>query len=301
MNGTNTMPRRRALELLGAATFVTTTLPYAAAVNNKNKSRILFFTKSSGFEHDAVKRKGDDPSLSETTLTELGRIHRFDVAATKDGRVFDSDLTRYDAFLFFTTGNLTEAGTDKTPPMSVQGKGALLAAIRDGKGFLGIHSASDTFHSKGKRFETQEQPDPYIAMLGGEFLSHGSQQEARVRVVDPKFPGLQGSTETFSFKEEWYSLKNFSNDIHVLLVIETEGMHDSDYKRAPFPIAWARREGKGRIYFNAMGHRDDVWMSERFRQMLAGAVAWATGREDAEVDANMSNVTPEAWAMPPEN
>ena len=73
MNGTNTMPRRRALGLLGAATFVTTTLPYAAAVNNKNKSRILFFTKSSGFEHDAVKRKGDDPSLSETTLTELRR------------------------------------------------------------------------------------------------------------------------------------------------------------------------------------------------------------------------------------
>ena len=185
--------------------------------------------------------------------------------------------------------------------MSVQGKGALLAAIRDGKGFLGIHSASDTFHSKGKRFETQEQPDPYIAMLGGEFLSHGSQQEAHVRVADPKFPGLQASTETFTFKEEWYSLKNFSNDIHVLLVLETEGMHDSDYKRAPFPIAWARKEGKGRIYFNAMGHRDDVWMSERFRQMLAGAVASATGREDAEVDANMSNVTPEAWAMPPEN
>jgi hypothetical protein len=88
--------------------------------------------------------------------------------------------------------------------------------------------------------------------LGGEFLSHGSQQEARVRVVDPKFPGLQGSTETFSFKEEWYG-------------------------------------------------GPDVWMSERFRQMLAGAVAWTTGREDTEVDANMPNVTPEAWAMPPEN
>jgi uncharacterized protein len=96
------MPRRRALELLGAATFVTTTLPYAAAVNDKNKSRILFFTKSSGFEHDAVKQNGDDLSLSETTLTELGRIHGFDVVATKDGRVFDSDLTRYDAFFFFT-------------------------------------------------------------------------------------------------------------------------------------------------------------------------------------------------------
>lgn len=85
-------------------------------------------------------------------------MHGFDVIATKDGRVFDSDLAQYDAFFFLTTGNLTDSGTDKTPPMSVQGKEALLAAIRDGKGFLGVHSASDTFHSKGNRFETQPQP-----------------------------------------------------------------------------------------------------------------------------------------------
>ena len=212
--------------------------------------------------------------------------------------MFDSDLTQYDAFFFFTTGNLTEAGTDNTPPMSARGKEALLAAIRNGKGFIGVHSASDTFHSKGEPYETQRQLDPYIAMLGGEFLSHGSQQEARVKVVDTSFPGLQGWAETFTIKEEWYSLKNFSKDIHVLLVLDTEGMHDSDYRRPPYPIAWARKEGKGRVYFNAMGHRDDVWMSERFQQMLAGAVAWATGAEDAEVDANLFKVAPEAGAMP---
>jgi type 1 glutamine amidotransferase len=267
--------------------------------NNRNKAKVLFVSKSSGFEHDVVKRTGEGQSLSEAILTELGRINGFNVIATKDGRVFDSDLTQYDAFFFFTTGNLTEAGTDKTPPMSAHGKEALLAAIRNGKGFLGVHSASDTFHSKGARYEMQEQPDSYIAMLGGEFISHGSQQEARVKVVDPNFPGLRGSSETFTIKEEWYSLKNFSKDIHALLVLETEGMYDSNYRRPPFPIAWARKEGKGRVYFNAMGHRDDVWMSERFQQMLAEAVAWVTGGKDAEVDANISKVTPEAGAMPP--
>ena len=95
---------------------------------------------------------------------------------------------------------------------------ALLAAIRDGKGFLGVHSASDTFHSKGRRFETQQQPEPYVAMLGGEFLGHGSQQEAHVKVVDANFPGLQGLSDHLTLSEEWYSLKNFSKDNHVLLV-----------------------------------------------------------------------------------
>ena len=54
------------------------------------------------------------------------------------------------------------------------------------------------------------------------------------------------------------------------------------------------------IYYNAMGHRDDVWMSERFRQMLAGAVAWTLGAEDAALTANMSWVTPHARVIPPE-
>lgn len=112
------------------------------------------------------------------------------------------------------------------------------------KGFIGVHSASDTFHSKGSRFETQRQPDPYIVMLGGEFLSHGSQQEGRVSVIDPNFPGQRGFNKDFIVSEEWYSLKNFSKDNHVLLVLETAGMHDPDYKRPPFPLLECEKKGR---------------------------------------------------------
>lgn len=301
MNAITSVSRRRAIKLLGTAALSATTLSYGRAAQDETEKKrtVLFFTKSSGFEHDTVKRNGEDLSLSEKILTYIGKQHGFQVIATKDGRIFDGDLTQYDAFFFFTTGDLTQTGTDQTPPMSVAGKEKLLTAIRGGKGFLGVHSASDTFHSQGDSFETQEKPDPYIAMLGGEFISHGRQQEARVRVVDAKFPGLQGSKAGFKIKEEWYSLKNFAQDIHVLTTLETKGMQDPQYARPPFPLAWVRREAKGRVYYNAMGHREDVWTSKRFQEMLAGAVAWATGGAEVEVAANMSTVTPQAWVMPP--
>jgi type 1 glutamine amidotransferase len=273
----------------------------AAVDRNPKKRSVLLFSKSSGFEHDPVKRRGRRPSLAERTLARIGERHGFDVMATKDGRVFDGDLARYDAFFFFTTGNLTQPGTDGTPPMTATGKEALLAAIQSGKGFIGVHSATDTFHSKGRAFETQQDPDSYIAMLGGEFISHGSQQEARVKIVDPNFPALRDLGESFRTTEEWYSLKNFAHDLHVLLVLETDGMHDSEYRRPPFPLAWARREGLGRVYYNAMGHREDVWTSRRFQEMLAGGVAWATGAADADLTANMAEVTPQASVLPPEN
>ena len=60
-------------------------------------------------------------------------------------------------------------------------------------------------------------------------------------------------------------------------------MQGSEYKRPPFPLAWARKEGKGRVYYNAMRHRDDVWTSERFQEMLAGAIVWATDGTEANL------------------
>ncbi|HEX3725036.1 MAG TPA: ThuA domain-containing protein, partial [Pirellulales bacterium] len=232
------------------------------------KRRVLMFTKSSGFEHSVVKRKDGKLSHAERVLTELGQEHGFEVTATKDGTVFDSDLAPYDAFFFYTTGDLTKSGTDKQPPMSPEGKDRLLAAVAGGKGFLASHCGADTFHSRGPGFEEQAKPDPYIAMLGGEFIRHGAQQKAREVVIDPKFPGLAGLGKSFEMTEEWYSLKNFAPDLHVILLQDTQGMKGNEYQRPPYPSTWAHRHGKGRVFYTSMGHREDVWTNPIFQQIV---------------------------------
>ena len=146
------------------------------------KQHVLVFTRSQGFEHSVVKRgKNNELSLAERIVTGLGKKHGFEVTCTKDGREFlPETISKYDAFLFETTMDLTKEGGDNNPPMPPEGKKALLKAIADGKGFVGCHCASDTFHSPGARDQNQdsEHMDPYIAMLGGEFIVHGSQQKA---------------------------------------------------------------------------------------------------------------------------
>jgi type 1 glutamine amidotransferase len=74
--------------------------------------------------------------------------------------------------------------------------------------------------------------------------------------------------------------------------METAGMEGSDYQRPPYPIAWARLHGKGRVAYNAMGHREDVWDSEAFQSMLVGALKWAGGLVDADVTPNLEQVAP---------
>ncbi len=295
-----TIPRRRALKLLGAAAAASALPAGWLAGAEKGKRKLLVFTKSSGFEHDVIKRKGEELGLAEKVLVDLGKKHGFEVNATKDGRVFDGDLSGYDAFFFYSTGNLFEAGNDKTPPMTVKGKESLLAAVRGGKGLLGSHCASDSFHSPGGAFVTQAKPDPFLAALGGEFIRHGPQQEARVRVTDSKFPGQKGAGDSFKIKEEWYSLKNFAPDMHVIHVLETEGMNGLDYKRPPFPLSWARKEGKGRVFYTALGHREDVWTSPLFQDMLIGACSWSWGDLEADLAPNLLATAPRAGVLPPE-
>lgn len=299
--------RREVLRRIGRTTIAicalwvgTFSLGCSRVAEGKQKPHILFFTKSSGFEHSVVRRKDGELSHAERVLTELGRKHGFEVTATKDGRVFDGDLSKFDAFFFYTTGDLLRPGRrDQSPPMSAAGKKALLEAVSAGKGFIGSHCASDTFHSAGDRFETQETPDPYIAMVGGEFIKHGAQQKARMRGVDPQFPGCKETGEGFELHEEWYSLKNFAPDLHVLLVQETKGMKGSDYQRPPYPATWARQHGKGRVFYTSMGHREDVWTNPVFQSILLGGISWALGNDKADIAPNLQKVAPGASEMPP--
>ncbi len=297
------MQRRDFLQGMGAAALSLglSAFPMGwAGAAGAPKRRILFFTRSQGFEHSAIKRTGDKLGFAEQLLTDLGGKHDFEVTCTKDGAIFTlENIAKYDAFFFYTTGDLTKPGKDGTNPITPEGKAAFLNAIKNGKGFLGTHSATDTFHpDPDDRYANfGEKVDPYIAMLGGEFIHHDAQQEAKMIVTDTKFPGCEGLTD-FKMREEWYSLKDFRKDLHVLLVQETAGMMGPHYQRSPYPATWARKHGKGRVFYTSMGHREDVWSNPMFQQILLGGISWAVGNVNADVTPNIEKVAPKCWELP---
>jgi uncharacterized protein len=300
------MNRRQWLQRSGLAALLlgSARLPQGWTAADASKSRrLLMYTRSVGFQHSVVLRKGGKLSLAERLVTELGKKHNIEVVCEKDGRVFESDaFPTFDGFLFETQGDLTsEKCQDGSPPMSRAGKKALLDAVASGKGFVGCHCASDTFHSKGGQWQNQERDkvDPYIAMVGGEFIRHGQQQKAWMRVLDADFPGIKGQKD-FEINEEWYSLKNFAPDLHVILVQDTEGMKNFDYDRPKYPATWARMHHKGRVFYTSMGHREDVWENKIMQTLLTGALAWTLGRVEAEVKPNLQTAAPKASELPKE-
>jgi len=281
------------------------------------RKKILFFTKSSGFPHSVVTRKNGELAHAERLLTEFGGAAGYDVTCSKDGSIFTPEgLKQYDALAFYTTEDLTRNNTgqrhpkdDQGPTMPPDGQQVLLDYIASGKGFIGFHCASDTFHSPNYRDKSinkqselirdvqhKDVRTPYIKMIGGEFAGHGSQLKSRMKVATKNFPGLE-NLEGATFQEEWYNLMNLSDDLHVILVQDTSSMDtakpgDAMYKRPPYPATWAKSYGQGRVFYTSMGHREDVWTNPFFQKVTLAGLAWTTNKTQFDPKPNIAEATP---------
>ena len=291
----NHLNRRDVLKTAGLAAagmLASPLLQWARAAEPGKTHKVLFFTRSQGFAHSVVTRDRNNPeklAFAEQFVVDLGKEHGFEVTPTKDGSVFtEKGLEPYDVIMFYTTGRLDQPGKEGEP-MPAEGKETFLRAIAAGKGFLGLHCATDTFHS-GKEI------DPYIAMIGGEFETHHSQENASILAADHDWAPLKG-LQSFEKKEEWYILKNLAPDMHVLLIQDTQSMSQPEYKSIqPYPETWARMHDKGRVFYSSMGHRDDVWQSDQFKTVLLGGLNWVSGNIDAEVKPNLEQAAPGAMS-----
>jgi uncharacterized protein len=254
-------------------TFVLALELVAPASAQAPKKRLLVVGQSKGYQHESI-------STAMVTLYNLGRetglwdtTFRTDCGAiTKKPLKYEAkNLDSYDALVFFTDGDLD---------MDAAQKADLLSFVRDdGKGFVGVHSAAITFTS---------WPE-YGAMLGGVFDGHPwGQFDATLIVEAPDFPGLDRLPRSFNLKDEIYQIKNFArNDVRVLMRLDSgkldlsrKGVHRTD---DGFPVVWARRYGKGRVLYNGLGHREEVWSRPDLQAMWVESVKWSLGLVPGDV------------------
>jgi type 1 glutamine amidotransferase len=259
---------------------------------------VLVYSKSAGYEHPVVYRDTAWPTFVEKVLLEWGQESNIDFVFSKDGAIFTPEnIAKYDAFLFYTSGDPTNQPRngpgDNYPLMTQEEKDGFLKAVREGKGFMGVHCAIETFsHAPALN------ADPYRKMLGADYVGYDHEQDGHLIQVDKSFPGMDAVPADFTSAQEWYALKHFLPDLHVILALDCAKMEGNIYRRPNYPVAWARMEGKGRVYYTILGHSEEDWNSPVFRQMILGAVRWTTGMAEADVTPNLANVTPQANKIP---
>lgn len=217
--------------------------------------RLLVVTVTKGFRHDSIP-------TAERVITEIAQQHKFtlDFARTDDelrARTTREKLAAYDGIIFAnTTGDLPLAD-----------RAAFIEYIRAGHAFIGIHSATDTFRNG-------VFPE-YTEMIGGEFDSHGEQVSVTMNIEDAKHPATKHLDSTLTVFDEIYLIRNFNRRaLHTLLSLDC---HPNTKVPGYFPLAWTRMYGTGRVFYTALGHREDVLQAAWFRRHLTNGIRWTLG------------------------
>ena len=289
---------RRQLLTLATLVAVMFALPLTENFGAEKKAKVLYFSRSQGFEHDPVKLREDGTTVSGVALKKYCDAKNIELVCTQDGGVFDGDINQFDGFVFYTSGNLEEENGNKNPTahaISADGLKKFFAAVKSGKGLVGIHASTDS-HCKQK---DEKGFDLYTKLIGARFCGHGPQQFATVTITEPiQLPHLKESGKRFTTWEEWYGMKDFNPDMHVVLIQETEGMDGKDYQRPPFPSTWIRKEGNGRVAYSAFGHQNQYFQNAENVRRIGELIEWSVGRFELDTTANFDKATPNGNEAP---
>ncbi|MCP4454198.1 MAG: ThuA domain-containing protein [Planctomycetes bacterium] len=236
--------------------------------------KLLVVTVTKGFRHSSI------PTAEKV----LGQLAKKSKAFTVDYVRTDEDmaakmtaekLRQYDGFIFANTTGI----------LPLPSKEAFLKEIRGGKAFIGMHSASDTFHGDG-------MIDPYIDMCGGEFRTHGAQVGIECLVMDPDHAATKHLKQSWVInQEEVYLFKSY--DSHKLRDLLSLDKHPNNKREiGHFPVTWCKMYGKGRVFYTSLGHREDVWdhdtpanmrranpehVSKAYQTHILNGILWAVG------------------------
>ncbi|HAM71865.1 MAG TPA: ThuA domain-containing protein [Verrucomicrobiales bacterium] len=170
-------------------------------------------------------------------------------------------LKKYDGVIFANT----------TGDLPLPDNNAFMAWLKSGKAFIGMHSASDTFH--GFR--------PYIEMIGSEFKTHGAQATVECLNQDPQHPACKHLASSWTVHDEIYIMQSFERPrVHGLLSLDK---HPNQKTPGDYPIAWCRNYGKGHVFYTSLGHREDVWENPVYQKHILGGIRWALGLQKKKV------------------
>jgi hypothetical protein len=236
----------------------------ASPANPTTPFGILVVTATSGFRHDSIptatetiRRLGQDAGAFITTV----------IPEASDLPLLTPELLAQQQVVCFvsTSGEL---------PLSEEQKQSLLDFVRDGGGFFGAHSATDTFYN---------WPE-YGDLIGAYFREHPWSQPVAVTVEDREHPTTRTLPPSFEIADEIYV---FRNDVRarpttrVLMSLDVSSVGFTvPSVGAPndFPLAWSSAYGAGRVLYNALGHADSVWQDPNFTAHLQSALHWLAAR-----------------------
>lgn len=216
------------------------------------RDRVLIFTKTAGFRHDAIP-------TAVATLKTLAADAGMVADHTEDAQAFTTDnLSRYRVVVFAsTTGDVLDDAQ----------QAAMETFVRKGGGFVGVHAAADT-----------EYDWPwYGRLVGAYFRNHPPGLQSTQ--VQPERDG-KPSGERWPVTDELYNYRtNPRPQVQVIATVD-EREYSGGEMGGDHPIAWCHAFDGGRSWYTGLGHDAKIYEDANVILQLAQGLRYAAGRAD---------------------
>lgn len=237
-------------------------MPNQSTVVREKPKKVLVYSHASGFKHASI------PTGAKALRIMAERTKAFEAIFTISTEEFTPDgLAQYQGLIFNNCTKVQKAFAGKKQ------REAILDFIRNGKAFIGFHSASD-----GGMPDWHE----YTDMIGGCFAGHpwGAGGNWPFFVEDVEHPVTSAFTnKEFMFSDEIYQYKGYDRSkLRILVGLDSvKSGKKGNSESMDYPVSWVRSYGKGRIFYSNFGHNKATWWTPFMLQHFLDGIQWALG------------------------
>jgi len=235
-----------------------------AGAQQQKQFKALVVSSTRGWHHESLH-------YGFIALQQLGTKHSFEVTLWEDPNGFtDKYVEQFQVIVFLnTSGDIFDSAQQRV----------MERFIRSGKGYVGIHSASDTEYDW----------EWYTRLVGRMFTIHPVVQTAKLKLLDASFPGLDGFANGKLWTDEWYEFgPEKTKGLNYILGVD-ESTYDTKVQwgekkgvgmGAIHPLAWYHQFDGGRSFYTALGHLPTNFSQHAFLDHLYAGIRWAaTGKK----------------------
>lgn len=211
---------------------------------------IIVFSKTSKYRHKSI------PAGKEA-LRKIAEKHHWKVVFTENSAIFNPESLKDVKVIVFlnTSGDI----------LSQTQKKNFESYIKDGGGFVGIHSAA----------VTEPNWSWYRRLIGTYYKNFFKVQEATINIVDPNHPCTQHLDETWVRTDEWYNFTNplDEQEYHILAELD-DNMYTGAGKQEQHPISWCHKFQGGKVFYTGLGHTIESYQENDFLKHIEQGILW---------------------------
>jgi len=164
----------------------------------------------------------------------------------------------------------------------------LLEAVGGGLGMAGCHGGMcDAFRSNVE----------YQCITGANWVSHpgGDGTKHRISIISKSHPLTEGINDFDVSSEQYYLHVDPANEVLATTRFPTVKWYHSANGEVDVPQVWVRKWGHGRVFYNALGHHNDVFDIPEAWELMKRGLLWAA---ESKKIAREKGLSADDWKTP---